>query len=64
MRMTGKVALVSGAASGMGETHARRIIAEGGYLLMSDIAFDAGDPVVGKLPVGADGCAARQAFRG
>lgn len=49
MRLLNKVVLLTGAASGMGATHARRIIAEGGCLLMSDIAEEAGARLASEL---------------
>lgn len=36
-RLSGKVALVSGAASGMGASHARGIVAEGGRVVIADL---------------------------
>jgi len=49
MRLENKIVLLTGAASGMGETHARRVIAEGGYLLMTDIALEAGEKLAAEL---------------
>ncbi|TGD71294.1 glucose 1-dehydrogenase [Mangrovimicrobium sediminis] len=49
MRLQDKVVLLTGAASGMGECHARRIVAEGGQLLMTDIAEAAGQALAAKL---------------
>jgi 3alpha(or 20beta)-hydroxysteroid dehydrogenase len=49
MRLQNKIVLLTGAASGMGESHARRVIAEGGYLLMSDIAAEAGEQLAAAL---------------
>lgn len=37
-RMDGRVAIVTGAAQGMGVTHARRLVAEGGCVVLADIA--------------------------
>lgn len=49
MRLQDKIVLLTGAASGMGEAHARRVVAEGGYLLMSDIAAEAGERLAAEL---------------
>lgn len=49
MRLQNKIVLLTGAASGMGEIHARRVIAEGGYLLVSDIAIEAGEKLAADL---------------
>ncbi len=49
MRLENKVVLLTGAASGMGESHARRVIAEGGYLMMTDINGDAGASLAAEL---------------
>ncbi len=57
MRLEDKVVFLTGAASGMGESHARRVIAEGGYLLMTDIAWDAGEQLAAEL--GERACFAR-----
>ena len=36
-RLTGKIAIVTGAAQGMGEAHARRLVAEGAKVLVTDV---------------------------
>lgn len=36
-RLTGKVALISGAAKGMGASHARAVVAEGGSVVIGDV---------------------------
>lgn len=41
-RLTGKVAIVTGAASGMGTSHARRLAAEGAKVMLTDISDEAG----------------------
>jgi 3alpha(or 20beta)-hydroxysteroid dehydrogenase len=49
MRLENKIVLLTGAASGMGECHARRVIAEGGLLLLSDIDVTAGQKLAAEL---------------
>lgn len=49
MRLKDKIVFLTGAARGMGESHARRVIAEGGYLLMSDISVSAGNKLANEL---------------
>ncbi|MRH91550.1 SDR family oxidoreductase [Nocardia sp. SYP-A9097] len=41
-RLTGRVALISGAASGMGAAHARAFVAEGAAVMIGDISDAAG----------------------
>lgn len=41
-RLDGKVAIITGAAQGMGEAHARRFVAEGASVLLSDVNAEAG----------------------
>ena len=41
-RLEGKVAIITGAAQGMGEAHARRFVAEGASVLLSDVNAEAG----------------------
>jgi 3alpha(or 20beta)-hydroxysteroid dehydrogenase len=48
-RLTGKIALISGAARGMGASHARAIVAHGGQVVVSDILDDKGAEVVTEL---------------
>ncbi len=49
MRLKDKVVLLTGAARGMGESHARRVIAEGGFLLMTDIDAAGGEALAAEL---------------
>jgi 3alpha(or 20beta)-hydroxysteroid dehydrogenase len=44
-RLTGKVALVSGGARGMGASHARTLVAEGAKVVFGDILDDEGEVV-------------------
>ena len=48
-RFEGKVAIVSGAASGMGEMEARIIAAEGGRVVLTDIAAELGAHVAADI---------------
>lgn len=49
MRMQNKVALISGGARGMGESHARAIVAAGGKVVVGDILADQGEKLVEEL---------------
>jgi 3alpha(or 20beta)-hydroxysteroid dehydrogenase len=48
-RLTGKVALVSGGARGMGASHARTLVAEGAKVVFGDILDDEGQVVAKEL---------------
>ncbi|MFF0487648.1 SDR family oxidoreductase [Nocardia sp. NPDC003482] len=48
-RLAGRVALISGGASGMGAAHARAFVAEGAAVVLGDIADDAGARLVADL---------------
>jgi 3(or 17)beta-hydroxysteroid dehydrogenase len=48
-RVAGKVALVSGAASGLGRATARRLVAEGARVAIADIDREGGDAVAREL---------------
>ncbi|HEY5856637.1 MAG TPA: glucose 1-dehydrogenase [Aldersonia sp.] len=48
-RLTGKVALVTGAARGMGASHARMFIEEGARVILTDLSDDAGKALAGDL---------------
>lgn len=48
-RLVGKVAIVTGAAQGMGAAHARRFIAEGAKVVITDINRDAGEALAAEL---------------
>jgi NAD(P)-dependent dehydrogenase (short-subunit alcohol dehydrogenase family) len=48
-RLQDKVAIVTGAASGLGEATARRMIAEGAFVLLADIADDKGAALADSL---------------
>lgn len=47
--LAGRVALISGAASGMGASHARTFVAEGASVLVGDIADEAGAKLAAEL---------------
>ena len=48
-RITGKVALITGAARGMGAAHARRFIAEGASVVLGDILDAEGSALAAEL---------------
>ena len=48
-RVAGKVALITGAAQGMGAAHARVLAREGATVAVADIATDAGERLAGEL---------------
>jgi len=51
-RLDGKVAIITGAARGMGESHARRFVAEGAKVVMTDRSETQGRAIADEL--GAD----------
>jgi 3alpha(or 20beta)-hydroxysteroid dehydrogenase len=53
-RLEGKVALVTGGAQGMGASHARAIVAEGGQVVIGDVRVAAGTELAAEL---GDDCA-------
>ncbi|MGX6448539.1 glucose 1-dehydrogenase [Patulibacter sp. S7RM1-6] len=48
-RLNGKVAIVTGAAQGMGEAHARRFVAEGAKVLLTDLNEERGRRIAEEL---------------
>jgi 3alpha(or 20beta)-hydroxysteroid dehydrogenase len=48
-RVAGKVALVTGAARGMGAAHARALASEGAVVAIADIAAEAGEQLAAEL---------------
>lgn len=51
-RVAGKVALITGAAQGMGASHARALAREGARVAIADIAADAGERLAAELTTG------------
>lgn len=52
-RMTGKVALISGGAEGIGGTLGRMIVAEGGSVMLGDLQFDKAKALAAELGANA-----------
>ena len=52
-RLAGKIAMVTGGASGLGEAIARRYLAEGASVVIADIDEPAGRRLAGELGGGA-----------
>lgn len=52
-RLAGKVALITGAARGQGEAEARRFVAEGARVLLTDVLDDLGVAAAGELGAAA-----------
>ncbi|NLP58343.1 glucose 1-dehydrogenase [Lutibacter sp. B1] len=48
-RLKNKVAIITGAAQGMGEAHARMFVAEGAKVIMTDIKEDLGSKIADEL---------------
>ncbi|MCZ6829342.1 MAG: glucose 1-dehydrogenase [Gammaproteobacteria bacterium] len=55
-RLVNKTALLTGGASGMGEAHARRLVAEGARVVFTDINEDAGQLLAKELGANAAFC--------
>jgi 3alpha(or 20beta)-hydroxysteroid dehydrogenase len=48
-RLTGKVAIITGAAQGMGEAHAKAFVREGAKVILTDINAEAGQKLADSL---------------
>ncbi|MGE0878335.1 MAG: SDR family NAD(P)-dependent oxidoreductase [Acidimicrobiia bacterium] len=54
-RMEGKVAVVTGAASGLGLVYAKAFVAEGAYVAINDLSTSAAAAALGARAIGVDG---------
>lgn len=52
-RLIGKVAIITGAAQGMGEAHARGFVAEGAKVILTDVNVEAGQALAQSLGASA-----------
>lgn len=52
-RLTGRVALITGGARGMGKAHARHFVAEGARVVVGDVLDERGQAVAARLGPGA-----------
>lgn len=52
-RLAGKIAIITGASQGMGESHARTMVAEGAKVVMTDVNEKAGRKIAGELGANA-----------
>jgi 3alpha(or 20beta)-hydroxysteroid dehydrogenase len=52
-KLNGKVAVVTGAARGMGASHARRFVEEGAKVALTDVTVDAGSALADELGANA-----------
>lgn len=48
-RLSGKTAIITGAAQGMGEAHARRFVAEGAQVTLTDVNENRGNAIAAEL---------------
>ncbi|MEV7087093.1 glucose 1-dehydrogenase [Streptomyces sp. NPDC093085] len=48
-KLDGKVAIITGAAQGMGESHARRFVAEGARVALTDLNEERGERIAAEL---------------
>lgn len=48
-RLSGKIAVVTGASQGMGESHARMMAAEGAKVIMTDLNAEAGQKIADEI---------------
>ncbi|MFC3158326.1 short chain dehydrogenase [Chryseobacterium arachidis] len=48
-RLKGKIAIITGASQGMGESHARKFIAEGAKVILTDLNEEKGKKIADEL---------------
>lgn len=48
-RLNGKIAIITGAARGMGESHARHFVAQGAKVILTDVSAEAGKKIADEL---------------
>lgn len=48
-RLDGKIAIITGASQGMGEAHARRFVAEGAQVVVTDLNVERGEALAAEL---------------
>lgn len=48
-RLKGKIAIITGASQGMGESHARAFVAEGAKVVLTDLNEERGNAIAEEL---------------